>query len=100
MFVVSKDKKCILNADNINDIHLGRDGYNIKVEYTSGKGCQIGRYENEKQAIAALEILIKRMENNLICLVPDDNEVKAYISLEQTKWHHATGKKTKGHGGS
>ena len=38
--------------------------------------------------------------NSTLCYMPDDKSIKAKINLEEQKYHHITGKKTKGRGGS
>lgn len=38
--------------------------------------------------------------NSTICYMPDDKSIQAKLNLEEQKYHHLTGKKNKGHGGS
>ena len=100
MFIVSKDKKSIINTQEITCIYIGADGCNLKAEFENGKGCQIGRYNSEKQSQIAIEIIADNMGKNEVCFMPQDNDIDAKINNRKTKQHHISGKKTKGHGGS
>ena len=100
MFVVSKDRISIINMEQITNLYIGADGCTIKADYANGKGCQIGRYNGEKEAKAAVEIVVRSMQRNEVSFMPNDEEVRTAIQTQETKWHHATGKKMKGHGGS
>lgn len=86
--------------EQITNLYIGADNCTIKVDYANGKGCQIGRYNGEKEAKAAVEIVVRSMQRNEVSFMPNDEEVRIAIKTQETKWHHATGKKTKGHGGS
>ena len=100
MLIVNKDRNGIINIANITNIYIEADGCTIKADYVNGKGCQIGRYVSEKEAKTAISIAAKNMQKSGVCMMPDDNEIRAQLALEETKWHHVTGKKVKGHGGS
>ena len=101
MFMVSKDKKAIINMQQVSNIYIGADVCTIKVDYENGRGCQIGRYTSEKEALVAMEIITEKMNKGEICEVPDDDAVRERIlSNTERPWHHISGKKTKGHGGS
>lgn len=100
MFIVSKDKKSIVNAQQITSIYIGADGCTLKADFGNGKGCQIGRYNSEKQLQVAIDILANSIGKSEVCFIPQDNDINAKINIEETKQHHISGKKTKGHGGS
>lgn len=101
MFLVSKDKKAIINMQQVSCIYIGADACTIKADFENGRGCQIGRYASEKEALIAMEIITETMRRGEICAAPDDEAVRGRIrSSPESPWHHATGKKTKGHGGS
>lgn len=100
MYIVSKDKNCIINTELITSIYIGADGCTIKADFGNGKGCQIGRYFSEKESQIAIETVASSMGKNEVCFMPEDNAVKAKINLGEQKQHHISGKKTKGHGGS
>lgn len=102
MLIVSKDRKAIVNVAAIASIHIGHDGRSIKTSYQNRDGCQLGIYASEKATQIAMELLAKNisMGNSEIYFMPQDADVDARIGNMEEKWHHATGKKTKGHGGS
>lgn len=100
MYIVSKDKKSIINTEQITSMYVGADGCTIKADFRNGKGCQIGRYNSEKECQIAIEIIAGSFGRSDACFMPEDNAINAKISLGGQKYHHATGKKTKGHGGS
>lgn len=100
MYIVNKDKKAIINLEQVTCVYLGADGCTIKVDYQSGNGCQLGRYNSESAAQAAIEIISNSIGKAEVCFMPEDTAINAKISLGEQKYHHATGKKTKGHGGS
>lgn len=100
MFIVSKDRNSIVNAQQITSIYIGADGCTLKADFGNGKGCQIGRYNSEKQSQVAIEILANSIGKGEICFMPQDNAVNAKINIGETKQHHISGKKTKGHGSS
>lgn len=61
MFVVSKDKNSIVNMSQITVVYLGADNCTIKADYQNGKGCQLGRYNSEKEAKTAIDIIANNM---------------------------------------
>ncbi len=48
----------------------------------------------------ALAMLIESIGNTEVFYCPSDETVRARIAASGQKYHHITGKKTKGHGGS
>ena len=100
MFIVSKDKKAIVNTDSTTVIYVGSDGVTIKTDFKNGRGCQLGRYDSPEECKKALEMLAKETGKTDIFQMPESTAIKAEIVKNETCWHHATGKKTKGHGGS
>lgn len=100
MYIVSKDERSIVNAEQITSIYIGADGCTIKADFENGKGCQIGRYMSEKACRIAIKILAEDSVRNSVCRMPTDAAINARISLEEVKAHHISGKKTKGYGGS
>ena len=59
-----------------------------------------GPYNSDQEARKAVEIVADSIGTMEVCYMPDDDSVKARMNLEEQKYHHITGKKTKGHGGS
>ena len=101
MFIVAKDGRSIINANNITSIYIGADGCTIKADFENGKGCQIARYDADKFSKIAMDIIANSIDgNSTICYMPDNKSIQAKLNLEEQKYHHLTGKKNKGHGGS
>lgn len=100
MYIVSKDKKAIINLEQISTMYIGSDGCSIKADYISGNGCQVGRYSSDREAKKAMELVANAIGKSEVCFMPDDDAVKAKMNSEEQKYRHITGKKTKGRGGS
>lgn len=102
MFIVSKDRKSLINAEQVTCIYASTDGCSLKVDFQNGRGCQIGKYNSDGEARIAIGIIADsiKLGNMEVCFMPDDNAIKAKLNLDEQKYHHITGKKTKGHGGS
>lgn len=100
MYIVSKDKKAIVNTEQITSIYIGADGCTLKADFGNGKGCQIGRYMSEKECQTAIEIIAGSFGKADVCFMPEDSAISAKINTGEQKQHHISGKKPKGHGGS
>ena len=100
MFIVRKDGKSIINFDQIETLYIGGDGCSIKVDYKSGKGCQLGTYSSITEAKEVMELIAGSIGKTEVYHMPSDDAIKARMNLKEKRYHHATGKKTKGHGGS
>lgn len=99
MFIVSKERDNIINTSQITNIFAGGDGYTVKAAFANGSGCQIGRY-SRPVANKVIEMIGLAAGRTEVYFMPQDEEVDAKQNAEQTRYHHITGKKTKGHGGS
>ena len=98
MFIVNKDRTQVINMNQVTVLFIGSDECSVKVNFAAGQGCQVARYNSHNAAAAAIELLGKSMANcDEVFFFPDDERVRTHAA---EKWHHATGKKTKGHGGS
>lgn len=100
MFILSKDKKSIINSEEVTSIYIGADGCTIKADFCNGKGCQLARYSSEKASQVAMDILANSFGKSDVCFMPEDSSINTKLNLLEHKKHHITGKKTKGHGGS
>jgi hypothetical protein len=100
MLVVGKDETQIINFDNVTSAYVG--GHNaIKINLKDGSGCQIAEYNTLEMAREALSTLAEAAARDArVFTFPGDEELHIRIQARAAKWHHATGKKTKGHGGS
>lgn len=100
MYIVSKDKKSIINTEQATSMYVGADGCTIKADFGNGKGCQIGRYNSEKECQIVIGIIAENFGKADACFMPENSTVTAKLNFEEQKQHHINGKKTKGHGGS
>lgn len=99
MLVVSKSRGAIVNVSNIACMYIGERA-TIKVSYVQGSGCQVASYNTQEEAEEALKMLAESIGKAEVFFFPEDEAVRARIGARDQKYHHATGKKTKGHGGS
>lgn len=100
MFIVSKENGVILNFDNIVELYTGSNKTAVAAKQVDGRIICLKEYETETEATEAICMIADEMSRKNIVHVPRKEEIKAKMNLEEQKWHHATGKKTKGHGGS
>ncbi len=100
MYIVNKDRTQIINMEHVTAIYIGADGCSAKADLINGKGCQIIRYNSHEEVVMALEMLGTSIGKTEVFFFPEDNKVQEKLRLEEQKYHHITGKKTKGHGGS
>jgi hypothetical protein len=100
MYIISKDHKSIVNLALSTSVYVGADGCSLKADFENGKGCQIGRYNSDVEARAAIEIISANVGKTEICYMPSDETVRAKLDVTERRQHHISGKKTKGHGGS
>lgn len=102
MWIISKDGRSISNTDMITTAYAAGSGNTIQVNYSTGGGSRIGTYQTDEEAEAALAMLACVLQSGKVMAyrMPTDESVKAWLRQDPDHWHHATGKKTKGHGGS
>ncbi len=99
MIVVNKQRTSLINMDHVSCIYMGVDG-SLKANCTAGGSCQIARYNTPEEGETALAMLIESIGKTEVFYCPSDEAVCARIAASGQKYHHVTGKKTKGHGGS
>lgn len=101
MFIVSKEKDAVINMDLTNEIFIREIGV-IKAKLSDGRNIPIAEYDCFKEATTALEMLADYINigNKSVFYMPSQEQIKAQMILKKEQWHHAEGKKTKGHGGS
>lgn len=95
MFIVNKDGNDMYNTEHIVNIY--QCDCTIKVcAGVSKPGGILGRYNNYEDTQLAYDMLIGALRRESgVFIMPGDEE------LRKTEiYHHPTGKKTKGHGGS
>lgn len=100
MYIVSRDKRSIINTEQITSMYVGADGCTIKADFENGKGCQIGRYNSDRECQTVIEIIAGNFGKADVFFMPEDSAVNARLNTGGEKPRHISGKKTKGHGGS
>lgn len=102
MIIVNKEHNDAYNVNHITNIYVSSDGYSIKAA-TDGatRGGILGKYNSYDESRKAFEIVMNKLSRNDadVVYMPQDSEVKEK-GYTNTSYHHITGKKTKGHGGS
>lgn len=101
MYLVSKDRNRLINLDNVTCIFASADGKSIKAQFSNGTGCQVDEYDGSV-ADEVIDMMCRTMSAGKVPVffMPDDERVRAATANNEQRWRHATGKKTKGHGGS
>lgn len=101
MIIVSKDRTSLANMEYIANIYIAGD-WSIKANMNGNVSMiKLGTYTSEKASEYALHILLNSISGGKeICYMPQDDEIQAAKALDEKKYRHIDGKKTKGHGGS
>lgn len=102
MFIFNKQTGKMLNLDKAVDIFPGRNAGTVTIGLDKGATTVFANYESEQEAKEMIAMLAEYMETakREVFVTPEIEEVKARIANRRENWHHATGKKTKGYGGS
>lgn len=102
MYIYNKQTGKMLNLDKAVDIFPGRNEGTVTIGLDKGGSTVFANYDSEQEAKEMISMLAEYMETakREVFTVPGSEEVKARIVNRRENWHHATGKKTKGHGGS
>ena len=102
MLIVNKDGTDVYNIDHVVNIYIGSDGTSIKVSAgTATRGGILGKYRSYEETKEALKILLTNISSGekKIVNMPQDETVSEKTKIKET-YHHISGKKIKGHGGS
>lgn len=101
MIIVSKDRTSLSNMEYVASIYIAGD-WSIKANMNGNVSMiKLGTYTSEKAAEYAFQILLNAIASGKgICYMPQDSEVQAEKALDERKYRHIDGRKTKGHGGS
>ena len=101
MVIVSKDKTSLANMEYIANIYIAGD-WSVKANMNGNVSMiKLGAYNSNKSAGYAFQILLNAISSGKeICYMPQDSEVQAEKALDEKKYRHIDGRKTKGHGGS
>lgn len=102
MIIVSKDHNEVYNWNVAERIYIASDRAAVKIVAGSTRAGNLGEYGSFEKAKKALEIVMTEISigKKEVVWMPDDAMVQAKMNENKEYYHHATGKKTKGHGGS
>ncbi len=100
MYVLCSERGNLINFDKVVGLYVSSDGLSIRVEMENGKSWKVGNYQSLQETKEALEILSNKLNEKQTLCFPTRDEVKAKMNNQSQSYHHATGKKTKGYGGS
>ncbi len=102
-YVVAQDYSCIVNISKLYEFYIKKTN-GFQIEFKNGCGCQIDRYDDFKTASLALDMFADALNINekSVFILPNEKQIQSRVLEIKTDFshHHATGKKTKGHGGS
>lgn len=91
----------LFNIDHIVSIFYGNQTGNVRAETMNGRNVVISDTMTSEEGRICLELIAKDIEiGKDVIVCPDADRIKAEINKTEGKWHHETGKKTKGHGRS
>lgn len=102
MWIISNVGDCMVNTDHVVDIYYADTDVVALLNKAAGKATVvIGRYNNSEEAKLALCYIFNNLENVTISLqMPSSERMHSLLIGGNKPYHHKTGKKTKGHGGS
>ena len=105
MYLYSEATGTITNMDHVITIFVGRDGNKLVAKEDDGMILLQQAYTNEAEPREAVVMVAEQVRNarshDAVLTVPNPETVRERIRAKPAEvWHHATGKKTKGHGGS
>ena len=103
--IISQNKKLAVDSNQVQKYFVCSsqfEGYMFSACIAGDKKPDLlGEYKSELEAKKAMETIIRAVASGeKIVLVPNEDTVQATLHGHTEVWHHATGKKTKGHGGS
>ena len=103
MIIVNKDRDEAYCLNHIVNFYIASDANAIKaVAGNFTRGGILGKYNSYAETKKAYEIMLERISKcgTEILYMPSDDEVRSRMREGKDTYHHITGKKTKGHGGS
>lgn len=103
MFIVNKKRSEVYNLSLATNVYIGANGCAIKIASGAAtRGGILGEWDTYEETREAFLMLAKGIESEVnIFWMPSDMEVRENSKeYRAEKYHHMTGKKTKGHGGS
>lgn len=102
-FLYHREKAYMANLDAVKDIFLGRDTGSVSIGFVNGITTKIAVYDSNDEAMEAITMIVEQMNagSRTVIEAPDAEKVRRRLrNRPLPSEHHATGRKTKGHGGS
>lgn len=102
MIIISKERNEAYNWNVAERIYIASDKSAVKIVAENTRAGNLGEYGSFEKAKKALEIIMTEISlgRKEVVYMPDDATVQARMNENKEYYHHVTGKKTKGHGGS
>lgn len=101
MIIVSQDRTEMCMLEHTTHIFVNQKDFTLRIVVGDTRAGKIGEYSCDAQVRIAFNMLTERIQTGKqVVYVPTEDEVKSRINAMGEKYHHITGKKTKGHGGS
>lgn len=101
MVIVNQDHTEMCMYEHTTNIFINQKDFTLRIVVGDTRGGKMGEYSCDAQVRIAFDMLAERIQTGKqVVYVPTEDEVKSRINAMGEKYHHKTGKKTKGHGGS
>lgn len=101
MTIVNQDHTEMYTCEHTAHIFTNQKDFTLRIVTGDTRAGKIGEYSCDAQVRVAFDMLAERIQTGKqVVYVPTEDEVKTRINAMGEKYHHKTGKKTKGHGGS
>lgn len=101
MIIVNQDHTEMYAYERTTNIFINQKDFTLRIVVGDTRGGKMGEYSCDAQLRIAFDMLAERIQTGKqVVYVPTEDEAKTRINAMGEKYHHKTGKKTKGHGGS
>lgn len=94
MYIISKDSTQLINLAHVTALYIGADECSIKADFSTGKGCQVTRYNSKAEVTTAMKMLSEAIGHTEVFSFPSSEQLRAK-AITNERSHHITGKKTK-----
>lgn len=96
MYLMRPDEAQLIDMDKVESMHVSRETKSIKINFESGRGCEIARYNTYEQCRYVLGMIMQALRaEERIFLIPQE------VDLDVARRHSSQFKTSKNrHGGS
>jgi len=96
MYLMRPDEAQLIDMDKVESMHVSRETKSIKINFESGRGCEIARYNTYEQCRYVLGMIMQALRaEERTFLVPQE------VDLDVARRHSSQFKTSKNrHGGS